>query len=233
MPFKTQPDVTNRIATALGNLPRRLLDRPLHPPSPDPEICTAAYRDAIVDAFNKTDSLITEIKLLGGECLKLGTCLDGWTSEDKIYITCANCKSPGWASATVSPPTMQLCLSKFAEENLVLNQGTVDGLVFLQLIYMCGGRGLDAYGLLYYFFYSHVDPISGQRVFTSPNSVVKGLMCAGSTLNPTTGYRFGTFTVWQPMYGTFYPKQIMSGVPGPKYPSLTGSSNSGWAYMCP
>ena len=233
MGFKTQPSRIARVTNTLENLPRRLLGRPLNPPN-DPEICGFTWEGYIRNAFTKTDSFVTDIKLLGGECLKLGTCLDG-KSVDSVYITCANCTTgtlgTSSSAAFSTYDSMQLCLSMFGGG---LSQSTVDELVFLELIHLCGGTDLDAFALDYYFFHSGTDA-GGSRYFFPLPSAVLSRMCAGGT-SALGVYKVGKFVVWVPSTGQLYAKQlsptanlgwVLSGS------SLTGISHPYWQYMCP
>ena len=246
MGFKSSPARLVVAETFLANLPRRLTGRPLiDPRDADPEICSSTHRYMILTAFDATDALITEIKLLGGTCLTLGTCLDLKTqttnlptgaAPDDVYIICAHCTPGGTetaSSSSVADSSMQLCLSAYGS---YLSQSVVNGLVFRELIRLCGGKELDAWALYYYFFQSSVDALSGMRSFFPVPSMVKDYMCAGSApLTGTTGsikeIRVGTFVIWYTNFGQLYPRSSGATV-GTVGSSLTGSSHPYWQHMC-
>lgn len=245
MGFKSSPARLVVADTFFANLPRRLTGRPLiDPRTADPEICQSTYRYMILTAFDATEALITEIKLLGGTCLTLGTCLDQKTQTtnlstgaepDDVYIICAHCTPGGTeagSSSSVADSSMQLCLSAYGS---YLSQSLVNGLVFREFIRLCGGKELDAWALYYYFFQSGVDAY-GMRYFFPVPSMVKDYMCAGSApLSGATGtvptIRVGTFVIWYTNYGQLYPRQS-GGTVGTVGSSLTGFSHPYWQYMC-
>jgi hypothetical protein len=222
MPFKTVPDTIAQIEYVVSNLPRRLTGRPPLTKGPhDPEICGSFYEGYISTAFNYVADHNTDILILGGECQKLATCLAGKTVSS-LYITCANCT--GGKTSSSSAGSIQLCLSAFG---LALTQNTVNGLVFRELIRMCGGMELDAWGLDSYF--SYVDPGPPPHFLGPVPAVVKGFMCAGST--PGTGnwagYRLGNFVVWQPITGLLWARYKLPGQ-GPVGPSIISTQTTDW-----
>jgi hypothetical protein len=232
MGFKTTSSKLVTISNFLENLPRRLSGRPPIPLRYDPEICGPVQEDLIVKAFNWVDQRVTQIKLMGGECLKLGTCLDT-KSAGSVYITCANCaggaNSP--SSSRASDQSLQLCFGAYTSFGYPLNQSLVNGVVLRELIRMCGGKDLDAFALDYYF--SAVVPGPGGTVYYPVPSSVKALMCAGSVPGATAAFRVGTFMVWNSATGALYVKQILpDGTVGLITPSLTGLNNPDWQHMC-
>jgi hypothetical protein len=245
MGFKSSPARLVVADTFIANLPRRLTGRPLiDPRTVDREVCSAIYRYMILTAFDATDALITDIKLLGGRCLALGTCLDVKTKTtnlptgaepDDVYIICANCTPGGTeaaSSSSVADSSMQLCLSAYGS---YLSQSLVNGLVFREFIRLCGGKELDAWALYYYFFQSSVDALSGMRSFFPVPSIVKDYMCAGSAplgAGSLSTIRVGTFVIWYTNFGQLYPRSS-GGTVGTVGSSLTGSSHPYWQHMCP
>src|SRR5918996_1876812 len=227
MPFKTSPSTISVVSNFVSNLPRRFSRQPLTRPV-DPEICSATFQTYIRNAFGYVALRVTDINALGGECVKLATCLAGKTVSS-VYITCANCGGRP-SSSDASEGSIQLCLSAFGWA--ALDQSTVNGLVLRELIRMCGGTELDAWGLDAYFDY--VRPGSPPIYFSVP-SYVLSMMCAGGT--PGTGslstYRVGTFLVWSPFTGVLYAKKLTATPPGWQTTgaSLTGNfGNAYWRY---
>jgi hypothetical protein len=232
MGFKTRSAKLVRVTNFFENLPRRLSGRAVVPLGYDPEICGDEVQDLIVEAFNRVNGRVTEIKLMGGECLKLGTCLDT-KSAASVYITCSNCaggpNSP--SSSRASDQSLQLCFGAYTSFGYPVNQSLVNGVVLRELIRMCGGKDLDAWALDYYF--TTVVRGSGGTVYYPVPSAVKALMCTGSVPGATPAFRVGTFMVWNSATGALYPKQILpNGTVGLITPSLTGLNNPDWQHMC-
>ena len=65
MGFKTRSAKLVRVTNFLENLPRRLSGRAVVPLGYDPEICGDEVQDLIVEAFNRVNGRVTEIKLMG------------------------------------------------------------------------------------------------------------------------------------------------------------------------
>jgi hypothetical protein len=223
MPYKREPSTVAILSNFLDNLPRRLGGNPISRPH-DPEICGSIYEGYIDAAFNYVASLNTDILILGGECSKLATCLAGKTTSS-LYITCANCT--GAKNSSSSAGKIQLCLSAYG---LTLSQSTANGLVFRELIRMCGGMELDAWGLDSYFTYVNPGPPAS---FLPVPPVVKDAMCAGSMpgTGVFTGFRFGTFLAWYPPTGQLYAKQVTPTF-GYHTPAIIASSTTAWQHKC-
>jgi hypothetical protein len=246
MGFKDRPSRLVVADTAVANLPRRLAGRPLiDPRTADPEICQQPSRGMILSAFHSAFDNALKISLLGGACATLGQCLDqksrttnvpGRGEEpNDVYVICAHCIPGGretGSSSSVSASSMQLCLSAYGTG---LSQSLVNGVVLRELIRLCGGTELDAWAL-YYYCESTVD-LAGNRWFPTLPAMVKDWMCIGSA--PLSGpggtlswIRVGTFVVWYTNFGQLYPRGIGAAVSAIGS-SLTGSSNSNWARVCP
>jgi hypothetical protein len=231
MGFKTNPSFSTLVTNFFTNLPRRVTGKPLiH--SSDPEICDAASQNMITAAFNYAASHIVDIDLMGGECSKLATCLAGKTVSSSLEITCAYCTGgkEHSASSSASNNTIQLCLSNFGA---TLSQDIVNGLVFRELIRMCGGMELDAYGLDSYFScVKH--PAGGTLCLTVPQGVLQ--IMYGDSIPGVAGqsiYRAGKFLVWVPSLGTLYDKVLSSSAPSgwrADGNTLTGSCYASWQY---
>jgi hypothetical protein len=249
MPFKTTPSWPARIRLFVDDLPLRrpLGSPPIDPSVRDPEICSIMYQDMITKAFNWVSTLVPRINAMGGECTTLATCLAG-KSVSSVYLTCANCVSypnsfdKDFASNTpsaVGAGSLQLCLSRLGA---YLSQGTVNGLVFRELIRLCWGKELDALALYYYF--TAVDTSGPFTVYYPVPSVAKDYMCDGGVPLGSSGtvggyYRAGTYMVWNSYSGTLYSKTSVSpGIAGSGIGtvglSLTGNlGDPYWRHMCP
>lgn len=230
MPFKREPSGIAIIRSILENIPRRVTGRPPISRPHDPEVCGPLYEGYITAAFNNVNTRINDIKLMGGECSKLGTCLDG-KSVSSVYITCANCIGGRPSSSDASDASIQLCLSAYGT---TLNQATVNGLVLRELIRMCGGMELDAWGL--YAYFSYVVPGNPPVYYPVP-SAEKDHMCSGSTPGTANlaGFRAGKFLVWYPPNGKLWPKTLNP----PPWSVLASNPLTGvlghqhWQHPCP
>ena len=95
MGFKTKTATIAKVTSAIAQIPRALSGRPiLSSRAYDPEICGPLYELYITTAFAYVAQRATQIKALGGECQRLGTCLEGNKDVNNVYITCANCAGP-------------------------------------------------------------------------------------------------------------------------------------------
>ena len=239
MGFKESPPRIVDLTTFIENLPRRAAGRPLiDARTRDPEICSPQYRSWILGGFYIAGVVATQIRGLGGECVKLANCLDTKTpvltgNPTDVYVTCANCTpSPTGAGqpSSSSGSSMQLCVPPQADPELTRRY--LERHVFLELVRICGGKLLDAWALWYYLFTS--SSTASGRVFYAPlPGVVKDEMCRDST--PLAGMRWGTYMAWSPYWGRLYAKYV--------YPdgswgtvatgSLTGHSHPYWQGVCP
>jgi hypothetical protein len=205
MGFKTQPSFNHVVTNWFANIPRRVSGKPVLPPH-DPEICSTEYQTFITEAFKYVADHVVDIDLMGGECVTLAACLAGKTISS-LEISCAYCTGgkENSAASNASHKTIELCLSNFGA---TLNQNTVNGLVFRELIRMCGGMELDAWGLDSYFSYV-THPLGGTVYLSVPQAVLQ-FMCDGSTqgVGGQQYYRAGTFLVWAPGTGVLYAKKI-------------------------
>ena len=193
MVFKTGPAQVSRPGI-LTQLVARLTGRPIPLRPGDPEVCTPSEREVIVRGFEKADTYRARIAELGGECVTLAACLASKGSLDttirqpqQVYVTCANCapSTEGNSSSSAAASSMQLCL---AGAQPFLTQSYIDGVVFRELIRLCGGTELDAWGRWHYFYMASGGSWYGLPIF------VGDAMCAGSvpgTAPTPSGFRGG------------------------------------------
>ena len=245
MGFKTRTGMITKVISAIAQIPRRLSGRPIMSSKAyDLEICGPLYETYITTAFDYVADRATLIKALGDECQKLGTRLED-KSVDNVYITCANCAGPpdSPSSSRSSDQSLQLCLWTYG---IGLTQPITNGLVFRELIRLCGGTDLDAWGL--YFYFTGIHSTSLGTTYDPVPIAIKRLMCAGSTPLGATGtaagpWRRGVFTIWDTSWGAYYPLKISPGAgisqTGFGYSGLSltrtgiGTSRPEWQHMCP
>jgi hypothetical protein len=231
MPFKTVPSTLAQLQNFVSNLlPQKKSGAPISKPPwvIDPEICEPSFQTYITNAFAHVANLNTGITLLGGECGKLATCLAG-KSVGSVYITCANCSEGARpSSSNASAGSIQLCLDAYGP---TITQDIVNGLVFRELIRMCGGMELDAWAL--YCYFEFVTPGPPSPYYWPLPPAAKDWMCKGSTpgTGVLTGYRFGNYVVWDPYLGRLWARLLTGSGVGPVI--ISGGTMGVWQYMCP
>jgi hypothetical protein len=161
----------------------------------DPTRCLEVEKDDIRVAFSTLKlTYIPEIEAVGYDWKKLADLMKTKT-VDSLNITCDRRQG--------NPNISWIASNKALNVNLdTKSTSLLDAWLLVEVIHLCGGTDLDAWGIKNWFF--SISRTSSGAVYYPLLPAELALMCAGSTPVRPYDWRAGQFTVWNNAQGLLY-----------------------------